>query len=307
MQMIAAVRIPRASLSDPDRHISVAAVCRLLEQSAELSGVHDFGLRLAECRTLSNFGPLGLAVKEQPTVRAALETLVRYFRLHNEALLLGIDQSREDAVLNVRFIGIAPTAVRQAIQLSIGVFYRVVRALVPHAAQGVSAWFAHSAPSDKTMYRRIFGSRVGFDCRCNGVRFNAGDMAALMPTSDNVLAEYARKYLDSIASPSRATISDRVHSLAYALLPSGRCSAERVADHLGVNRRTLHRRLAQENRTYLRILTEIRREVAQRQLATRERSLGEVAEMLGFSTLGAFSRWFRLEFGRTASRWREVH
>ena len=38
-------------------------------------------------------------------------------------------------------------------------------------------------------------------------------------------------------------------------------------------------------------------------LANSKRKLYEVAELLGFSSAGDFSRWFRSQFGRTPSDW----
>jgi AraC-like DNA-binding protein len=38
-----------------------------------------------------------------------------------------------------------------------------------------------------------------------------------------------------------------------------------------------------------------------------QRPLNEIAGMLGFSGLSAFSRWFKDGFGRSASEWREIN
>jgi hypothetical protein len=47
----------------------------LLEASAERGGTEAFGLLMAEKRRLSNLGPLGILMREQPTMRQALEAL----------------------------------------------------------------------------------------------------------------------------------------------------------------------------------------------------------------------------------------
>ena len=70
------------------------ALGRLLEVSARTARIEDFGLRLAETRTLSILGPVGLLVGEEPTVRAALQSLLRYIPLHNESLYLRL-QARD--------------------------------------------------------------------------------------------------------------------------------------------------------------------------------------------------------------------
>src|SRR5258707_10152239 len=64
--------VPAAALSDPDMRVPARAVDQMFEVAAERSGCDDFGLRIAENRRLSNLGPIGLVVREQPTLRKAL-------------------------------------------------------------------------------------------------------------------------------------------------------------------------------------------------------------------------------------------
>jgi AraC-like DNA-binding protein len=47
----------------------------------------------------------------------------------------------------------------------------------------------------------------------------------------------------------------------------------------------------------------VRAELAEEYLANSKRRLYEVAELLGFSSAGDFSRWFRSHFGKTPSGW----
>src|SRR6516225_1385888 len=75
-RMIAQSGLPPAAVADPDMKVSAAAVSRLLEESARRSGRLDFGLRLADQRTVANLGALALLVREQPTIRKALDALV---------------------------------------------------------------------------------------------------------------------------------------------------------------------------------------------------------------------------------------
>jgi len=80
---------------------------------------------------------------------------------------------------------------------------------------------------------------------------------------------------------------------------------ERVAKHLGVDRRTLHRYLAREGETYSTLLNAVRTELATRYIGSCDRPLASVSELLGFSALSAFSRWFRRQFDCSVSQWRE--
>ena len=85
----------------------------------------------------------------------------------------------------------------------------------------------------------------------------------------------------------------------------GRCqtpdTCDQVARQLGVDRRTVHRQLAREGTAFTTLLDATRTELARRHLAQPQRPLSEVAQLLGFSGLSAFSRWHRARFGTTAS------
>src|SRR5512134_932286 len=74
-RMLGEFGLPVGCLREPELLVPITAVRQLLEASAERSGVEGFGLLMAEARRLSNLGPLGLLVREQPTLRLAVETL----------------------------------------------------------------------------------------------------------------------------------------------------------------------------------------------------------------------------------------
>jgi AraC-like DNA-binding protein len=78
-----------------------------------------------------------------------------------------------------------------------------------------------------------------------------------------------------------------------------------VARHLGINRRMLHRHLAREGETFSSVLDAVRAELAIRYIGNHDRPLASVSELLGFSALSAFSRWFRSRFGCSISQWRD--
>ena len=71
------------------------------------------------------------------------------------------------------------------------------------------------------------------------------------------------------------------------LLPSGRCTIEQVAEHLGVVCRTVQRRLAEQGQSFSSMVNEIRKELATRHVIESDRPLTEVAMLLGFSAPSA--------------------
>ena len=109
--------------------IPIDTVRRLLEASAQESGVESFGLQMAEARRLSNLGPLGLLIREQPTMRLALDAFARYSNQLNEALFLTIEESHDVVVVREELIMGGSGSVRQSTELAIGVTFRMLRSV----------------------------------------------------------------------------------------------------------------------------------------------------------------------------------
>jgi AraC-like DNA-binding protein len=300
------VGLDTADLAVQDRWISGAAVARLLELTAGACGRDDFGLLLAERRRFSNLGPISLLVREEPDVRSALDLLIRHQHTYNEALSTRLSEANGVATLKVD-IRLGETApVRQAVELAVGAFHRILCGFLGSQWRPASVCFAHPAPKDTGTHRRLFGPLTQFDRCSNGIVLYTEDLDAPNAMADAQLRSYTRQLFEPIAAPSEGGEADRVRELIEALLPTGRCSIEQIARSLGVDRRTVHRHLARSGQTFSSLLNSTRTALAERFVANPNRSLTEVSTLLGFSSLSAFSRWFREQFGTGPREWRKA-
>jgi len=301
-RMITACGLPAACLDDPDTRVPLASVIRLLEQSALESGKSDFGLRLAENRTLANVGALALLVREQPSVRKALDALAGYMFLHSEALVVRIIEQDDLVIVDFIIDAGRPVPMRQAIELGIGFLHRSFQRLFRERWRPHAVCFAHAAPNRLEAHRRFFGTEVQFNQDFNGIVCTSQDLDVAVPAADATMAKHVKQYLDTLASRPTSNLSEIVRECIYVMLPSGLCSADTVAKRVGLNRRTLHRHLAREGQTFSFIIDSVRAELATRYIGNRD--LASIADLLGFSARSAFSRWFRSQFGCSVSEWR---
>ena len=301
-RMLADVGLSRRCLKDPDFKVPEESVRQLLEASAAAAGVEDFGLRMAERRTLSNLGPLALLLRDQPTIRQAIEAWKVNSKLHTDSVTIRIDENDGIATISMVRSVESFSPKRQGVEMTVGVLYRTMRQFLGDGWRP-RVCFVHSAPRSLDTHRRVFGSKVEFNCDFNGIICCTTDLDTPIPAADPAMARYAQQYVDSI-KPSEGSFGDRVRELVALLLASGDCRMERVAEQMGVDRKTVHRHLAEEGTTFSAIVDAVRTELANRYIANRERPLSVVAEMLGFSHSSAFSRWFKKRFGRSVSAWR---
>lgn len=294
-------------LNEPDLKIPAERVGRLLEVSAARSGLESFGLRMAESRQLSNLGPVGMLIRDQATLRDSLDVLVRYHMLLNGSLSLMIEEAAGVVVIREELTVGAAQPVRQSIELALGVLMRLMRQFLGAAWHPRRVCFAHPAPRDASTHLRVFGPCVEFDHDFNGIVCAKRDLDAPNPSADPAMARYAQQLLDATAEPPRPTMLEDVRRTILLLLPSGRCSIEQVAEHLGIVCRTVQRRLAEQGQSFSAIVNDVRVELAQRHVHESARPLNDVAALLGFSAPSGFSRWYHAQFGCSPKESRAAH
>ncbi|KJK09620.1 AraC family transcriptional regulator [Burkholderiaceae bacterium 16] len=291
-------------LVDPDIRVPAKSVMRLLEDSAQLADVEDFGLRVAEARQLTSLGPLWMVMHDGATLRNVMEAMARYLHLLNEALDLRIEEVGDIAVVRHEFLVRVPGSMRQSTEFVICLWFRLLKLVFGTAWKPRSVYFTHSAPASLATHRRLFGVPVRFRQDFDGILLSAADLDLVGPVYDAALARQARKFLDTKLAQSDSTMPGKVRKLVFALLPTGECGAEQVARKLGIDRKTMYRHLAGYGQTYLSIVDGVRVDLVARYAKNSERPLSDVAILLGFSSLSAFSRWFSTRFGCSVSTWR---
>ncbi len=149
----------------------------------------------------------------------------------------------------------------------------------------------------------MFGRNVvEFGHDFNGIVCARRDLEVPNPGADPGIARLAHAMLESSATALAPSMTSQVRDLVVLLLGTGACTVERVAEYLGVDRRTVHRHLAREGQTFSDVLESVRRELADRYVCDHQRSLADVSALLGFSAPSSFSRWYRQSFGANPAR-----
>ena len=190
-------------------------------------------------------------------------------------------------------------ALRQATEVCVAVAFHILSIFMGANWRPRLVCFSHRAPARLKVHRRVFGKAVKFGQEFSGIVCNAADLDARNPRADSVMARYAHRLLERQPQPARMW-SLRVKQLVLMLLPRGHCRLEVVAQHLGVDRRTVSRRLAAEATSFSQIVEDLRSELFAHYRADDTRPLGEIAALLGFSAPDSFSRWHRTRFGYSA-------
>ena len=303
-RMVREVGLNSACLDDPNLRLPIDRVTQLLETSAARSGVEAFGLLRVEGRRISNLGLLGLLTREEPTLRQAFLSTRQYSNLHNQSLVQRIEEADGIATIHEDLLTSQLGYTRQGIEMVIGVVMRLIKVLLGADWRARRICFSHPEPADLSIHRRVLGQTPEFRCDFNGIVCTSADLDTPIASADPVMSSFLRKQLKTEAV-GHVSVADEVQQMIMLLLPRGRCTAEQIAQLMGVTRRTLHRRLSAENQSYFAILQALRVELSRSYVAEVRRPLRDVAHMLGFGDLSSFSRWHKESFGVTAESTRK--
>lgn len=163
-------------------------------------------------------------------------------------------------------------------------------------------------PSDLGAYETFFGRPVDIADHYTVV-FSAVDANRPFLTHNERMWEAFEPQLRqrmAAAEEARST-RDRVADALFELLPSGRTQMKDAARELGIGTRTLQRRLAAENTTWLTVLNQTRERLARHYLETTKMSPAEVSFLLGFKDPNSLFRAFHRWTGTTPESWRAAH
>jgi AraC-like DNA-binding protein len=307
MPLLRSVGLSRAIMENPEQMLPARSVIRLLEESAEAANCPTFGLRMAEMRELADLGMVSLLIAHQPTLRDALAVLSQFRNRINSTLVLRVEKFNGLTLLREVFALDPPIASRQADDLALAVLDRICRSVLGTGWKPISVSFTYEPPppAQNAVYQRIFACPIEFGSEYEGILVNSVDLDRLNPRSEPALALHARKLVGAMIDPGERSLIGEVEEALLLLMPSGRASIGRVADSLGMNVRTLQRRLEEEGTKFSEVLDRIRVREVSRHFAHRRLRLTDIAHLLGYASLGAFSRWYAERFQEAPSKGRK--
>jgi AraC-like DNA-binding protein len=298
LALLARRGLPVGALSDPELRLSARAVLLLLEDAAEAAAMPDFGLAMADVRGFATLGAVGLAMREQRDVRGAIEWLIRFGWVQTEGVELRLEEHQDVAIIDVALGPGMPVGGAQSIELTLASVTRLLKGLL-----GLDWWpemvlCSHRRPASIAAHFRHFGQAPMFGAERNALVLRRSELDRLIAGADPGMARELERYLGQIAGRRQRSHADRTAEIVQQLLPHGQCRVDRVARSFAIDRRTLHRRLKREGISFSAIVEQVRRVLVAAHLDAGTHSLTEIAELVGFSSISAFSRWRRGQ-GRT--------
>jgi AraC-like DNA-binding protein len=171
------------------------------------------------------------------------------------------------------------------------------RHLLPHRIQ-----FTHRRHEDCAEFNAYLGCEVEFGAPVDEIAYPKPikDLAVVSadPYLNDLLIGYCEEALARRATRDGA-VRSAVENAIVPVLPHGKAHAADIAHRLGMSPRTLARRLASEKITFGAVLNELRLNLARRHLKDPSLSISQIAWLLGYQEVSAFTHAFKRWTGMT--------
>jgi AraC-like DNA-binding protein len=297
---VRAVGIDPAVTRDREARVSMQRVAQLLENVARETGNDAFGAQLGETFRIGVAGALDYVISNAPTLRDAFNDYMRFLGLVTD----GFDDRFVERARFSYFVAHLPASFGPRTQLlDARASARLIRIrhMLRDPSVPIVVEFERQEPKRIAEFRRIFGPRVRFGQRQNRVGIPTAVLDRKLPAADPILYEVVVEAAERALAQATHTpdTTSRVITFIGAALPRGRVDLAAAAKELGVSPQSLKNLLRHAGTNFRDVLDDTRKTMTEHYIKETSLPMTEIAFLLGFSELSAFSRVTRKWFGQT--------
>lgn len=242
-------------------------------------------------------------------MRDALENFVELFPYHQQSTEMSLTESRGLISLNYRINDGQILERRQDAELSLGMFLSIFRHCLGPTWAPEEVHFEHVKPEEWHSHEKVFQAPVFFNQRANSLLLKSENLNIKMPTADPRLLQLLRKCLKQVGfQPNRPqSIYDQLRDYLLKSFSDASLTLDHASEAISMPPWTVQRRLGEMGLSYKDVVETTRQELALSYLNQRHLQLTEIAFLLGFSELSAFTRAFKRWMGVSPSQYRQYN
>lgn len=298
--------IPQSLLIAPEGFLAFTKVARFLDKVAKEFDCPQFGFLVGKHQPPFSLGLLSQVIKLSPDVGSALNSIDKYIPLYSQAATWSLQPLEDKIALTRRDRAGRREKGVQSRNLTMVQAFKALKVLCGPQWTPSAIYFAHRPLGNKLTYEHFFNAPVYFDREYDAIVLNNEDLKRPIATADPDLLEIVQSHLSSLLDGYNLNddIATKVRHHIRCRLGTRTCNLESISQLLGLSPRSLQRMLARHNDTFKSLLTSVRQDVAIEYLRDSNIPLVDLADMLGYRNVSAFSRAFKNNVGLSPDHWR---
>ncbi|KZY30324.1 AraC family transcriptional regulator [Alcanivorax sp. HI0083] len=302
--ILARYGLEEALFRDPEARVDVHVSTALLDYCQVLLEQPALGIELARHAQYTHFGALGLAVAAGGDLYSVLNRVTRFHRLISN--LVRTELHVNDGTVELRFFSATEHEPHpQALVFVMASIVRVLRVRISADYNPLLVGYPDWLEDDMRVTLADY-----FNCPLAvgegyALVFDKASANRILASSDIQLAAMLDATLSQrLAVAEEASLADRLSLWIQERLPDGEPAQKDAAEALCMSTRSLQRRLAEDGLTWKLLLENTRKSLVEQHLRTSGMSITQVAFLLGFSEVSAFSRAFKKWYGMPPSQFK---
>jgi hypothetical protein len=282
--------LTKRQVEDVDARLSVQSQLRFVNLAA--SALHDeyLGFHLGQEADLRKLGLLYFVAASSDRLGEALRRVARYVSITNESYSVKYLEGKNIRIVH-DFVGIARHLAIHQVECGFIALIRLCRQLTACPVKASRVNLIHRRADNFSEFVAFFGCEVEFGAAVDEIVFprSIADIPVVGadPYLNKLLIANCEEAL-SRQSPKRGPFRAAVENAIAPLLPHGNARASKIAS-----------RCTSESLTFSEVLNDLRRDLASRYLADQDLSISQIAWLLGYHQVSAFTNAFKHWTGQT--------
>lgn len=296
---------------DEQQEVPALVLEKLLSHCLEETGDELFGFHLGQRVKPEGFGVVGYIRQACQNLQDFILICIRY-----EHLVSGLGKTRllkepGRSVWCWSAHTLNPIFERHATEFILTALTST-RSLLkdPQSAWLTEVRFMHPAPQGVDARKEMeahFGCKVRYNQPHNALVLDPQVLTLPFSSSDPGLMHSLEAHAQALeTSRIEKGFYYRAYQVMKELIISRRASKQNLASRLGISSRHLHRQLSREKINYRALHEQVLLTLAIEYLSTGNRTIEDIAIVLGYTESQSFIRWFKKQTGQTPSRYRET-
>lgn len=296
------------TFSPATSELPLDTVAAIFENAAAELDDPCLGLHWAEAFPSGGTGVFGYLLLSARTLEEAMVTVCRYLTLVIHPSQVEFTKTSTTATITWSLPPTFKTPAVQYILFSVAATALRLRTLAGAGWTPQSIELAHRKLPCAAALTRVFGCPVDFNCAANSIIVATSTLARKSKIADTkvfgLFKDLGDRLLEELDGPPE--ISGQARKAIVGRLTSGHVSLDTVAEDLDLSSRSLQSRLAAADTSFEALLNDTRMTLATGYLRDTDLPLTEIALLLGFSELSAFTRAAQRWFGEPPSAHRQA-
>jgi AraC-like DNA-binding protein len=296
--VLRAAHVSPDTLQSDHSEVPLDKIVAVLDAAALATSSPCLGAQWAEAFNPGETGAYGYLLRNAASVRDALNVIVRYLSLVIHPVAIAVKNDGAITTLTWRLVPRIQSRATQYLLFATGATVARLRTAAGGCWDPVHVELACPELPCKALLHRVLGPSISFAAKETRLFIATNTLdhrnASADPRLFSLLQDLGERMLRE-----RCTEQGYPHVIKKIIshrLGHGEVTLETVAFEDGTSPRTLQARLATEGTSFEDLLQTTRRQMAEDYLRDTDLPLSEIALLLGFSELSAFSRachrWF---------------